>query len=147
MDDEYNSTWWQLDVLCICISFVGWILLNSSYESDNGAITPAHYVGTGMFMVAGLVYFISMMCNIYSRRGTHWIQFIVIVAVIFLSSLTGVAFITMHFIDICCGNWIFEHITLALFAFAHALFFTVDTPNIWEDCDKNPFENVKIVAN
>jgi hypothetical protein len=52
----------------------------------------------------------------------------------------------MHFAREVTSNWIFEHVTLAMFAIAHALFFTVDSPDARKAPTKNLMAGIRITV-
>ena len=113
-------------ILAAC---VGWVMICTRYLDEDGKyLSPMHFAGIVVFVVACVLYFCTMLyCMITTTPHANVFMQVVVVILLIASASCWIVFV-------CCFiynpnmAWLFEHPAFAIFAAAHAVFFTVD----WE---------------
>jgi hypothetical protein len=119
-----------LELACLAVACVGWIILTSFFTDAEGHLTSGHIVGTVLFIAGSGVYFLLMLFNAgfvytFKRRGEAIAMFFTAVA--FVMSLAAGSVFVVSFIDKQVPfGWMYEHAALIFLAAAHVMLFFTD---------------------
>ena len=112
-----------LESIFLSVSWVGWCILNIRYNAV-GEVSRMHFLGVGLFVSGGMVYFAFLMWELYvanRRESVNWL----LVILYFMSIAFGALFILGYFAE-WASAWIFEHFAFMVFSLAHSYLFCLD---------------------
>ena len=119
-----------VESMFLAVSWIGWCVLIIRYKSESG-VSRLHFLGVGLFVSGGVVYFAFLMWEIYRRDGNEYANFTLML--LYISSIVlGFLFICGYFSG-WSSSWIFEHLAFMLFSAAHIFLFCMEA----RDCPEN----------
>ena len=132
-----------LESMFLSVSWVGWCALNLKYNAV-GEVSRFHFLGVGLFVSGGMVYFAFLMWELYvanRRESVNWL----LVLLYIMSVAFGGLFILGYFAEWAFA-WIFEHFAFIVFSLAHSYLFWLDFCNAEEEeyVESAIFSGVKI---
>jgi hypothetical protein len=132
-----------LESMFLSVSWVGWCALNLKYNAE-GEVSRFHFLGVGLFVSGGMVYFAFLMWELYvanRRQNVNWL----LVLLYIMSVAFGGLFILGYFAEWAFA-WIFEHFAFIVFSLAHSYLFWLDFCSAEEEeyVESAIFNGVKI---
>ena len=126
----------MLELFCLVVAWMGWVILSSIYTDASGEISTEHILGAGVFIFACGSYFVLLVFNVAFQNRDRWTRleiglFGLVLFCFILSLASGFLFLASfwkaHIIGkrVMCG-WIYEHASFILFISAHVWLFVVE---------------------
>ena len=107
--------------LFLAVSWIGWCILISRYEV-NGEVSRLHFMGVGLFVSGGVVYFAFLIWEMYDRdKCVSGLLVLLYIS----SAVLGGLFLISYFAG-WGVSWIFEHTAFIAFSLAHMVLFYND---------------------
>lgn len=109
------------ELVFMVVSWVGWNVLTSSYMNFDGSLTTGHYVGTALFVVGNVTYFLLMLVNLIQYSGpVRWTDAQRAVLAMSILSFAISCGCGLYFVQSVLGDkhdfgWIFEHSAFIFF--------------------------------
>ena len=131
---DSTSTRVAIESMFLTVSWVGWCVLILRYNNNNNTdgnnnndrrgVSKLHFLGVGLFLSGGVVYFAFLMWELYSRNRNGYAS--AALMLLYISSVVlGGLFIIGYFSGWSCA-WIFEHCAFMLFSAAHIFLFCIE---------------------
>jgi hypothetical protein len=112
-----------VESMFLSVSWVGWCVLNLKYNSG-GEVSRMHFLGVGLFVSGGIVYFAFLMWELYMANRRERVSGL-LVLLYFMSVVFGGLFILGYFAGWTIA-WVFEHSAFIVFSMAHSYLFWLD---------------------
>lgn len=136
-----NATRVLIELLFLTVSWIGWCILISRFEY-NGDVSRLHFMGVGLFVTGGVVYFAFLIWEMYDANREKGVSRVLVL--LFISSaVLGVLFIITYFAG-SSVSWIFEHCAFIAFSLAHIVLFSNDMEEEAGVSVADLFDNVRI---
>jgi hypothetical protein len=137
-----NATSVLVELLFLALSWIGWCILIIQYEV-NGEVSRLHYMGVGLFVCGGVVYFAFLIWELYNRDAcVSWVLILLYIS----SAVLGFLFIVSYFAGSGTA-WIFEHTAFIAFSLAHMVLFYQDMEGEAGGSVAGLFDGVRIELN
>ncbi len=109
--------------LFLSLSWIGWCVLILRFE-DGEQVSRLHFLGVGLFVGGGVVYFAFLMWELYAANEREGLSGVLVL--LYLASVVlGALFIFGYFSGWELA-WICEHCAFVLFSLAHSYLFYLD---------------------
>ena len=137
---DSTSTRVAIESMFLTVSWVGWCVLilrykdpdSSGGDGSSGGVSKLHFLGVGLFLSGGVVYFAFLMWELYSssnnnnrRNGNECYASATLMLLYISSVVLGGLFIVGYFSG-WSSAWIFEHCAFMLFSAAHIFLFCIE---------------------
>ena len=128
-----------VECMFLAVSWIGWCVLIIRYKI-HGEISYLHYLGVGLFVSGGVVYFAFLIWEMYaSNEDEHSVLVFLYCATVVFAFL----FILGFFSEWDCA-WIFEHAAFLMFSVAHNYLFYVDVRDDVSEMGRGLFDSLRI---
>jgi len=128
-----------VECMFLAVSWIGWCVLIIRYKI-HGEISYLHYLGVGLFVSGGVVYFAFLIMEMYaSNEDEHSVLVFLYCATVVFAFL----FILGFFSEWDCA-WIFEHAAFLMFTVAHNYLFYVDVRDDVSEMGRGLFDSLRI---
>ena len=113
-----------VESLFLSLSWIGWCVLIVFFE-DGGQYSRLHFMGVGLFVGGGVVYFAFLMWELYVANEREGASEWVLMFLYFTSAVLALLFIIGYFSG-WESAWIFEHCAFVVFSMSHGYIFSLD---------------------
>ena len=118
-----NATRVFVESLFLAVAWVGWCVLISKFSAGDD-VSRLHFLGVGLFVGGGMVYFAFLIWEMYDVDQEEWVSAVLILLYI-ASVVLGLLFIYGYFSG-WEAAWICEHLAFTIFSLAHFFLFYID---------------------
>jgi hypothetical protein len=130
-----------IETLFLAVAWVGWCILISKFGTGS-EVSRLHFLGVGLFVSGGVVYFAFLIWELYDVDREEWVSAILIVLYV-ASAVLGLLFIYGYFAG-WEAAWLFEHLAFTIFSLAHFFLFYIDMNNEVEARGVGLFDSLRI---
>jgi hypothetical protein len=123
--------------LFLSLSWFGWCVLILRYEDGSNGVSKLHFLGVGLFVGGGVVYFAFLMWELYVANERECFSGLLLLLYA-ASVVLGALFILGYFLG-WESAWICEHCGFAVFSLSHSYLFFLDVSNGEENPDAPEF--------
>lgn len=136
-----NVTRVLIESFFLAVSWVGWCILLIQYKT-NGDVSRLHFLGVGLFVGGGVVYFACLIWEMYASNKAEGAGG-VLIFLYCASVVLGFLFILGFFFK-WGSAWIFEHAAFVVFSLAHNYLFYVDVREEVGEMGHGLFDSLRI---
>jgi len=128
-----------VECMFLAVSWIGWCVLILQYKI-HGEIAYLHFLGVGLFVSGGVVYFAFLIWEMYASSVD---EHSVLVFLYFATVVLALLFILGFFSEWDCA-WIFEHAAFLMFSVAHNYLFYADARDDFGEMGRGLFDSLRI---